>query len=128
MGNLPWAPVCRKDMCTYEDVGLRANPSLPNVDTARLIRRHRVSLLALPQPFDDGGVGHAAAFTHRLQPVASAALFERVQQGGHDAGTAGAQRVPDGDGPTVDVGLAQIGSGVVSPCWADRALRLRSPT
>ncbi len=29
----------------------------------------------LAQPLDDGGVGHAAAFAHRLQPVAATPLL-----------------------------------------------------
>ncbi len=61
----------------------------------------------LAQPLDDGGVGHAAALAHRLQRVASAALFKRVDERGHDAGTAGAQRVANGYGTTVHVGARQ---------------------
>jgi hypothetical protein len=38
-----------------------------------------------------------------------------IDQRGHDAGTAGTQRVADRDGPAVDVGLRQIGPGVVRP-------------
>jgi hypothetical protein len=30
------------------------------------------------QPLDDGGIGHAAALTHRLQPVPPAVLLEGV--------------------------------------------------
>ena len=67
------------------------------------------------EAFDDGGVGHAAALTHRLQPVAAAALLQRVDHRRHDSCAAGAQRVADRDGTAVDVRLGQIGAGVVSP-------------
>ena len=62
------------------------------------------------EPLDDGGVGHAAALTHGLQPVPPAALFQRIDQSGHDASATGAQWVTDRDGTAVDVGLAQVGS------------------
>jgi hypothetical protein len=41
--------------------------------------------------------GHAAALAHGVQPVPSAALFESVEQRGHDASAAGAQRMSDHD-------------------------------
>ena len=63
------------------------------------------------QRLDDGGVGHAATLAHRLQPVPSAALFKCVDKGCHDASTASAERVADGDGTAVDVGFGQIGAG-----------------
>jgi hypothetical protein len=68
---------------------------------------------ALAEPLDNGGVGHAAALAHRLQPVPTAALFKRIHKCGHDAGTAGTQWVSDRDRPAVDVGLGQIGPGVM---------------
>jgi hypothetical protein len=40
--------------------------------------------------------------------------MQRVDQCGHDAGAAGAQRVADGNGAAVDVGLGQIRAGVGS--------------
>ena len=43
------------------------------------------------------------------------APFERVDQGGHDARTAGAQRVADCDGAAVDVGLGKIGTDILGP-------------
>jgi hypothetical protein len=46
---------------------------------------------------------------------APCALFERVDQRGHDAGTTCAQLVADGDGTTVDVGLGQISPAICSP-------------
>ena len=70
----------------------------------------------LAESLDDGGVGHPAALTHRLQPVAAAALLERVDQRRHDAGAAGAQRVADGDRAAVDVGpWARSAPDVVCP-------------
>ena len=60
-------------------------------------------IVALAEPLDDGGVGHPAALTHRLQPIPTATLFESINECCHDAGTAGAQRVADGDRPSVDV-------------------------
>jgi hypothetical protein len=74
----------------------------------------------LAQPLDDGGVRHAAALTHRLQPVGSAALLERVHGLRHDAGTAGTQRVADRDGTAVDVGLSQISAEYRPPGPAPR--------
>jgi hypothetical protein len=69
----------------------------------------------LAQSLDDGGVGHAAALAHRLQPVPTAPLFKRIHKCGHDAGTARAQWMSDRDRPAVDVGLGQIRSGVMGP-------------
>ncbi len=57
----------------------------------------------LAESLDDGGIGHAAAFTHRLQAVPSAALFERVDECCHDAGTTSAEWVTNGDGTAVHV-------------------------
>jgi hypothetical protein len=62
---------------------------------------------SLAQALDDGGVGHPAALTHRPQPVTAAALFESVYERGHDAGTASAEWVADGDRPAVDIGPRQ---------------------
>src|SRR6516165_7144454 len=72
-------------------------------------------VLSALQALDDGGVRHAAGLTHGLQPVPPAALLESVDQRGHDAGPAGAQRVADRDGAAVHVGLGQIRAGVMSP-------------
>jgi hypothetical protein len=46
---------------------------------------------------------------------APCALFVRVDERGHDAGTTRAQRVADGDGTTVDIGLGQISPAICSP-------------
>jgi hypothetical protein len=71
-------------------------------------RGMEMTIGALAEPLDDGGVGHAAALAHRLQAVPTAALFKRIHKCGHDAGTARAQWVSDGTGAAVDVGLGQI--------------------
>jgi hypothetical protein len=86
--------------------------------TSLVVPVHRAS-----QTLDDGRVGHPAALTHRLQPVPTTALFERVDQRGHDARTAGTQRVADRDGAAVDVGLGQISSGVGRPGQHDGLCR-----
>jgi hypothetical protein len=61
----------------------------------------------LTQTLDDGGVGHAAAPTHRLQRVPAAALLESVDHGGHNASAAGIQRMSDRDSAAVDVGRGE---------------------
>ena len=43
---------------------------------------------SLSQPFNNCGVGHAAAFAHRLEAVAGAGAVEFVDEGGHKAGAA----------------------------------------
>jgi hypothetical protein len=48
-------------------------------------------------------------------PYRPAALFESIDQRGHDVSPARAQRVTECDGPAVDVGLGQIRSGVLRP-------------
>jgi MFS family permease len=55
------------------------------------------------QPLDDGHVGHAAAFAHRLQAVALAALLQRVHQRGHQLGARAAQRMPQRNRAAIDV-------------------------
>ena len=75
------------------------------------------------QPLDDGGVGHAAGLTHRLQPVAVAALLQRIDQRGHDACTAGAQRCPIAIAPPLTFVFAR--SAPVS--WAQASARAPRP-
>src|SRR6516162_4819793 len=107
--GIPWAPV----------------PPMTKIREV-LCEDNVVAFLVLPalQALDDGGVGHAAALAHRLQAVPAAALFERVDQRGHEAGAAGAERVADRDGAAVDVGLCQIRAGVVGPRHHDGRERL----
>jgi hypothetical protein len=63
--------------------------------------------IALAQPLDDSGVGHAAALAHGLQAVPPAPLLQGVDEGRHNAGTASSQRVAQCDGTTVDVGSSK---------------------
>src|SRR6476620_2301663 len=82
-------------------------PEAPPVTTAELSVRStwfpfrsyqagRLCRLSV-EPLDDGGVRHAAGLAHRLQPVAAAGLLEVVEQGRHEPGAGGAQRVAEGD-------------------------------
>ena len=82
----------------------------------------------LAQSFDDGGVGHAASLAHRLEAVPAAALLQSVDECCHDARTAGAQRVADGDGTAVDVGLGKIRASVVCPRQRNGSRRRPSPS
>ena len=82
----------------------------------RLLPPSRSSRRPSSEPLDDCGVGHPAALTHRLEPIAAAALLQRVDQRRHDPCTAGAQRVTDRDRAAVDVGLRRVGACVVGPC------------
>jgi hypothetical protein len=66
-------------------------------------RGMEMRIVALAEPLDDGGVGHPAALAHRLQPIPTATLFESINECRHNAGTASAERVTDGDGTAVDV-------------------------
>ena len=61
----------------------------------RPVHAGEVRPTGLAQALDDGGVRHAAALAHRLQPIASAALLKCVDQRSHNACTASAQRVAD---------------------------------
>jgi hypothetical protein len=72
-----------------------------------LPKAQKAVVAELAQTLDDGGVGHAAAFTHRLQPVPAPTLLERIDECGHDASTAGTQRVAECDSTTVDIRPSQ---------------------
>src|ERR1700729_935549 len=108
MMGMPWAPVPPMTK-TLEVVS----------DDIVTVSVHRAS-----QTLNDRGVGHAAALTHRLQPVPTAALLERVDQRGHNASAAGTQRMPDGDRAAVHVRLGQIGPSVFGPGQHHRGERL----
>src|SRR5438132_2386868 len=66
------------------------------------------------QAFDDRRVGHAPTFAHRLESVAAATALKFVQQGGHEPGTGGAERVAEGDGAPVGI-HPLLEPGVVDP-------------
>src|SRR5690606_23737605 len=76
------------------------------------------------EPLDDGDVGLAAALAHGLQAVAAAGAFELVEQRGHEAGTGGAERVAERDGPAVDVDLLVRDADLLHPREHDRRERL----
>ena len=67
-------------------------------------------------PLDAEGDAHAAADAERGEALLGVALLHLVEQGGQDAGAAGADRVADGDGAAVDVDLV----GVPAELLADR--------
>src|SRR5690349_13108525 len=72
--------------------------------TLSLSKGH-VDKLNLLQPLEDRDVGLAAALAHDLEAVAAAGALELVEQGGHQAGAGGADRVAEGDAAAVDVDL-----------------------
>src|SRR5450759_2602286 len=59
----------------------------------------------LGQAFDDHCHALAAAYAHRLETEGLPGVLQAVEQGGHDAGTGLAERMTEGDGPTVDIQL-----------------------
>src|SRR5918998_4189663 len=91
---------------------------------------HRVSRMAgdrspaRSQALDDRDVGLAAALAHRLQAVAAAGAFELGEQGGHQAGAGGAERVAEGDRAAVHVDLGEVGPGLPGPGEHHRGERL----
>src|SRR4051794_40924793 len=76
------------------------------------------------QALDDQGVGHAAAFPLRLEAVAPPRALELVQRGGRGASAGAAERVPEGDGPAVDVHLLHVRVMLLLPGQDHRRERL----
>src|SRR5918994_5152225 len=76
------------------------------------------------QALDDGGVGHAAALTHRLQAVAAPGALELVEQRGEQLVARAPERVAEGDGAAVHVGLRQVAAGPELPGQHDGGERL----
>src|SRR5262245_19057028 len=72
------------------------------------------------EALDDGGVGHAAALAHGLQAVPAASALQLVEQRGQQLGARAAERVAEGDGAAVDVGLGQVGARLELPGQHDR--------
>src|ERR1700683_1644883 len=68
-------------------------------------------------PFHAHGDAHAAADAERGQTLLGVALLHFVEQRHQDAGTGGADRMPDGDGAAVDVDLL----GIPGEVFVDRA-------
>src|SRR3954447_19136107 len=105
-------------------VALAPSPAPPAATLANG-RAWRARLLARQgdgsaQAFDDGGVGHAAAFAHRLEAVATAGALELVEQGGHELGARAPERVSESDGTAVDVDLAHVRMVLLLPREHDR--------
>src|SRR5207237_393583 len=75
----------------------------------------------LSQAFDDGGVGHPAAFAHGLQAPAATGALELVEESRHEAGARTPERVAEGDGATVGVDLVHVGVVLLLPRQHDRS-------
>src|SRR5207237_10761011 len=69
----------------------------------------------LPEPLDEGGVGHAAALAHGLEAPAAAAAFELAHERGEQPGTRATEGVAEGDGTAVDVDLVHVGVVLLLP-------------
>src|SRR5882724_4258511 len=76
------------------------------------------------EAFQDGRVGQAACFAHGLQGQAGAPCVHGMDQGGHQPGSAGPERMADGDGAAVDVDLVQADAGFALPGQHDAGERL----
>src|SRR4029079_10907169 len=76
------------------------------------------------QALDDGGVGHAAAFAHRLEAVPAAGALELVEQRRHQAGARCAERVTERNGAAVRVHLRHVRVVFLLPRQHDRRERL----
>ena len=63
---------------------------------------------ALPQSFDDGGIGLAAALAHGLKPVTGPGALHLVEERGQQACPGRTGGMPDGDGAAVDVDLVHV--------------------
>ena len=66
----------------YEDGSEKPDDS-GKVDSQHCNERHQESAKA----FDDGGVGHAAAFAHGLETITTASALKFVKQRGHQSCT-----------------------------------------
>src|ERR1022692_2501658 len=76
------------------------------------------------EPLDEGSGALAAADTHGHQGVTALRPLELVKRLGQQHSTGGSQRVTEGDRTTVDVDLAHIGLGLLSPRQHDGSERL----
>ena len=79
----------------------RTRAALPTGHTRPCLATFHYAL----QHFDDGGVGGAEPLTDGQQTVLATATFELIDQGAHQLGAGGAQRVPQSLSATVDVEL-----------------------
>src|SRR3546814_5815644 len=67
------------------------------------------------KPLDDGNVGLTAAFAHRLQAVFAAGRIEHAEQGRHQLGAAGAERVAERDRAAMLVEPRMIAAEILQP-------------
>src|ERR1700675_5022351 len=74
----------------------------------------------VPEPLDDGGVGHAATLAHGLEAPAAAGALQLVEQGDHEPRARRAERVPERDRPAVHVDLAHVRVVLLLPREHDR--------
>src|SRR6185437_6404056 len=79
---------------------------------------------AASECLDDRHVGDAAALAHRLEAVAPLTRPQSVDQCRHQLGSRGAQRMPKGDPPAIDVELGRIGADLTQPSERDWRERL----
>src|SRR5207247_10422831 len=71
--------------------------------------------IASGQAFDNGGVRLSAGLAHRLEAVADPLVAHVMDQGGHQTGSAGAERVPESDGTADRVKERLVGPGLCEP-------------
>src|SRR5437588_12526429 len=94
-----------------------------NCSTATLCARLRISscssvgakLSIELNPFNDHAIGHAAAFTHGLQAVATASTLQFVQENSSKACARGSQGVTNGNCSTIHVDPLPIRSCLTLP-------------
>lgn len=89
-----------------------------NLERSRGTVRDRQNIECVPlvsEPLDDGDVGLAAAFAHRLQTKFSASPFEFVQHGNHQSRTGTTDWMSESDRTTVGIDLGWVCADVCQP-------------
>src|SRR5882757_6720505 len=76
------------------------------------------------EELEDGGVGHPAALTHRLQAVADAGVGHVVKECGHQPRTGAAEGMAERDGTPVGVQAGVVGADLTLPAQGNRGERL----
>src|SRR3546814_6684361 len=76
------------------------------------------------KPLDDGDVGLAAAFAHRLEAILAAGGIEHAEQGRHQLGAARAERVAERDRAAVNVYPRGVGAQKFEPRDRHRGERI----
>src|SRR4029078_3300278 len=69
-------------------------------------------------------VARPAALAHGLEAVAAAGAFELAEEGGHEPGAGGTERVAERDGAPVDVDAREVAARLLLPREDDRRERL----